>query len=372
MPSSRRLEREAAKRRRHRRGQAIAALSSLVVLGGLAALILTSPGWPEVRETFFNWEVFKDSFPDVAQGLLARREDLRRRRAGDPRRRTGRRPGADRPLAGGLPAAPALRRLRRRFPRHPDDPAGLPDRLRGPGPAPRRGAERPGRPRRDRPHPLLQRLRRRGLPRRGQLGPPRPARRRPRRRPDREPGDAPRDPAAGDPAGGAAAAERLRRPAEGRRPDLDPRPAGGLPRSADHRGADLQLHAAGRRGAALPGGHHPARRGSSTAWAAPRGRCDERARRAGPRAARSDQGFRRARGPARDRPDRARARSGGADRRLGLGQVDPAALRRPAGGDRRRRRLPRRRGDHRPRRRPGRGPPPARRSSSRPTTSSRT
>jgi len=69
MPSSRRLEREAAKRRRHRRGQAIAALSSLVVLGGLAALILTSPGWPEVRETFFNWEVFKDSFPDVLRAF---------------------------------------------------------------------------------------------------------------------------------------------------------------------------------------------------------------------------------------------------------------------------------------------------------------
>ena len=69
MPSDRRLEREAAKRRRHRRGQAIAALSSLVVLGGLAALILTSPGWPEVRETFFNREVFESSFPDVARAF---------------------------------------------------------------------------------------------------------------------------------------------------------------------------------------------------------------------------------------------------------------------------------------------------------------
>ena len=69
MPSDRRLEREAAKRRRHRRGQAIAALSSLIVLGGLATLILTSPGWPEVQETFFNWSVFKDSFPDVAKAF---------------------------------------------------------------------------------------------------------------------------------------------------------------------------------------------------------------------------------------------------------------------------------------------------------------
>jgi polar amino acid transport system permease protein len=69
MPSSRRLEREAAKRRRHRRGQAIAAISSIVVLGGLAALVFTSPGWPTVRETFFSWSIFKDSFPDVLRAF---------------------------------------------------------------------------------------------------------------------------------------------------------------------------------------------------------------------------------------------------------------------------------------------------------------
>jgi polar amino acid transport system permease protein len=69
MPSDRRLEREAAKRRRHRRGQAIAALSSIVVLGGLAALVLTSSGWPVVRETFFSWSVFRDSFPDVLRAF---------------------------------------------------------------------------------------------------------------------------------------------------------------------------------------------------------------------------------------------------------------------------------------------------------------
>jgi polar amino acid transport system permease protein len=68
-PADRRLEREAAKRRRHRRGQAIAALSSLLVIGGLATWVLTSPGWPEVRELFFNWEVFKESFPEVLEGF---------------------------------------------------------------------------------------------------------------------------------------------------------------------------------------------------------------------------------------------------------------------------------------------------------------
>lgn len=61
----RRAARQEAKRRLARRGQAIAAVSSVVVLGGLAALVLTSPGWPNVRDTFFSWTAFKDSFPDV-------------------------------------------------------------------------------------------------------------------------------------------------------------------------------------------------------------------------------------------------------------------------------------------------------------------
>ncbi|HEY4779162.1 MAG TPA: amino acid ABC transporter permease [Solirubrobacterales bacterium] len=67
--SDRRLEREAAKRRHHRRGQAIAAASTVVVIGGLAAWILTSPGWPVVRETFFSWSIFKQAFPEVLEGF---------------------------------------------------------------------------------------------------------------------------------------------------------------------------------------------------------------------------------------------------------------------------------------------------------------
>ncbi len=67
--SDRRLEREAAKRRQARRGQAIAVVSSVVVLGGLAAWILTSPGWPVVRETFFSWSEFKNAFPEVLEGF---------------------------------------------------------------------------------------------------------------------------------------------------------------------------------------------------------------------------------------------------------------------------------------------------------------
>ena len=67
--ADRRAERAAARRARARRGQAIAAVSTVVVLGGLAVLILTSPGWPEVRDTFFNAEVFADSFPDILEAF---------------------------------------------------------------------------------------------------------------------------------------------------------------------------------------------------------------------------------------------------------------------------------------------------------------
>ncbi|HEY7256629.1 MAG TPA: amino acid ABC transporter permease [Solirubrobacterales bacterium] len=67
--SDRRLARLAAKRRRQRRGQAIAAVSSVIVIGGLAVWILTSPGWPSVRETFFSWSEFKNAFPEVLEGF---------------------------------------------------------------------------------------------------------------------------------------------------------------------------------------------------------------------------------------------------------------------------------------------------------------
>ncbi|HEX3736381.1 MAG TPA: amino acid ABC transporter permease [Solirubrobacterales bacterium] len=65
----RRREREAAKRAKARRSQLIAAVSSVVVIGGLAALVLTSPGWPSVRETFFSWSEFRNAFPEVLSGF---------------------------------------------------------------------------------------------------------------------------------------------------------------------------------------------------------------------------------------------------------------------------------------------------------------
>ena len=67
--SERRVAREAARRRQARRGAVVAIVSSVVILGGLAAVILTSPGWDEVKATFFSWSVFRDSFPDVLRGF---------------------------------------------------------------------------------------------------------------------------------------------------------------------------------------------------------------------------------------------------------------------------------------------------------------
>jgi polar amino acid transport system permease protein len=66
---SRQHQRAAAKRHRARRGQAVAVASTIVVLGGLIALAVTSPGWDDVSRTFFSWEAFRDSFPDVLDGF---------------------------------------------------------------------------------------------------------------------------------------------------------------------------------------------------------------------------------------------------------------------------------------------------------------
>ena len=65
----RRAEREAVRRARARRGAAIAAASTLVVLGGVTALIVTSPGWDEVRQRFFDVDVFIAIFPEVLEAF---------------------------------------------------------------------------------------------------------------------------------------------------------------------------------------------------------------------------------------------------------------------------------------------------------------
>ena len=41
----------------------------MVVIGGLGAIVVTSPGWDNVQETFFSWPDFKRAFPDVLAGF---------------------------------------------------------------------------------------------------------------------------------------------------------------------------------------------------------------------------------------------------------------------------------------------------------------
>lgn len=67
--TDRRAARDAARRRRARRDRTIATVSTVVVLGAVAAAIVTSKGWPTVKETFFNWDVFVESFPGVLEGF---------------------------------------------------------------------------------------------------------------------------------------------------------------------------------------------------------------------------------------------------------------------------------------------------------------
>lgn len=52
-------------RRQAARSLAVAILSSIAVFGGLAWIVVNSPNWDSVKESFLDPEVFADSLPDV-------------------------------------------------------------------------------------------------------------------------------------------------------------------------------------------------------------------------------------------------------------------------------------------------------------------
>jgi polar amino acid transport system permease protein len=52
------------------RSTLIAAASTVVFFGVLALVVVNSPGWPEVRESFFDWQIFRESLPEIAPKLL--------------------------------------------------------------------------------------------------------------------------------------------------------------------------------------------------------------------------------------------------------------------------------------------------------------
>jgi polar amino acid transport system permease protein len=68
-PSSRELDRRALRRKLSRKQSLIAAVSSILVLGTLTIILITSPGWEVVKATFFDIEYGKKVFPTVVKGL---------------------------------------------------------------------------------------------------------------------------------------------------------------------------------------------------------------------------------------------------------------------------------------------------------------
>ena len=68
-PSSREVERGIVRRRISRKQALIAAISTTLVLGTLAVVLITSPGWESVKATFFDIDYGREVFPTVIKGL---------------------------------------------------------------------------------------------------------------------------------------------------------------------------------------------------------------------------------------------------------------------------------------------------------------
>jgi polar amino acid transport system permease protein len=52
------------------RSTLIAAVSTVAFFGLLVLVVVNAPGWPEVRESFFNREIFRESIREIAPKLL--------------------------------------------------------------------------------------------------------------------------------------------------------------------------------------------------------------------------------------------------------------------------------------------------------------
>ena len=68
-PSSIELERRAFRSARQRRSVLVSIVSTLVFATVLALVLVNSPGWEKVRESFFDFAVARDAFPRVIKGL---------------------------------------------------------------------------------------------------------------------------------------------------------------------------------------------------------------------------------------------------------------------------------------------------------------
>jgi len=69
-PSDEELRRRSVRVRQGRRSTAIATVSSVLVIGALVAVVVSSPGWDVVRSTFFDMQYAREVLPAVFAGLL--------------------------------------------------------------------------------------------------------------------------------------------------------------------------------------------------------------------------------------------------------------------------------------------------------------
>jgi polar amino acid transport system permease protein len=69
-PSARERERKSFRKALHNRQRLIALISTVGVLGTLAIVLLTSPGWESVKTTFFDIDYGKEVLPTVVRGLV--------------------------------------------------------------------------------------------------------------------------------------------------------------------------------------------------------------------------------------------------------------------------------------------------------------
>jgi polar amino acid transport system permease protein len=68
-PSQRHLDRLAYRRSRTRRSLGIAAISTIVVVGAIVAVVGTSSGWPRFRGSFLDFSAGWHDLPDLFRGL---------------------------------------------------------------------------------------------------------------------------------------------------------------------------------------------------------------------------------------------------------------------------------------------------------------
>lgn len=72
-PSAVEKAREETRKRKNRKNRAIAAISSFLVLGTLALIVVLSPGFKTLRDTFFDWAYGVEVLPKVILGFTDRK-----------------------------------------------------------------------------------------------------------------------------------------------------------------------------------------------------------------------------------------------------------------------------------------------------------